>query len=471
MTGIKKSNMLAIAAGVLISPALMAAELDLGKHFIGSSYLGLTGPGDEVTTGFIYVQLGTEYAVGDKISLAFSGGSVIGDSFPNSVVVPCIAESVAGLNDGLAGMTWGRLNFDADQVTWRVTEIDSATCAGATSTDGVVVRLAENFIADFDAPAVAASGGVNVTFSAETGSGDPLDTGGTNRSDSTIDVGSEFDYTVAGFSGTIDVNTNRTTLIPGPGDSASVTKDPLDLSGGPYVAVTQVGLFAADYTWSGNFGWIVDANENTPAIDPQPGVVTVTNCASFTVSATAIAATGCSPFSTTLSLDPSVNTDVNGLVTLSTTSYSVEVDQDYTAFIGGAFRDGNIKTQLSAGSWDLNGFQAEVAYMPYQAGITQIIYFANRSKQDGEITVDWIGQDQSNGSFSIGDSLAGSTARLSDLIKNGLPEAQQTAGRLALTVTVNVPACEGQLNAQYNVSGDRAFSTVRDNCPVETPHD
>jgi hypothetical protein len=52
-----------------------------------------------------------------------------------------------------------------------------------------------------------------------------------------------------------------------------------------------------------------------------------------------------------------------------------------------------------------------------------------------------------------------------------LPAEQRQGGRLALTITANVPACDAQLNAQYNVSGDRAFSVASDNCPVETEHD
>lgn len=474
MTGIKKRNMLAIAAGVLISPALMAAELNLGKHLVGSSYLGLAAASDTVTTGSISVELGTEYSEQDKITLSFSGGALIGTSFPSSVSITCTAESGAGANDGIPTMNWTRLNEDENQVTYRLSTLvlNDTGCAGSGNTTGVVVPFAGNFVVDFNAQAVGAAGGVNVTFSAETSVGDPLDTGGDNRSDSTIDVVSEFEYTVAGFDATIDVNTQRTTLLPPPSDTAQVLWDGLDFSGGPYVAVTSISFLDADITWSGNFGWIVDNDENTAGIQPQPGVVNVGFCNDFTVTATEIAGTGCFPFQAFLTLNPSLNTDANNdLVTLAATSYSVEIDQDYEGFYGGAVRAGNNVLSFSAGAWDLNGFQAEVAYMPFQEGIGQIIYFSNRSRQDGEITVDWIDQDQSSGSFTVGDSLAGSTIRLGDLIRNGLPEANQNGGRLALTITVNVPACEGQLNAQYNVSGDRAFSVVRDNCPIETPHD
>lgn len=464
-----RTCLIAATAGVLISPALMAAELSLGKHWIGQSYLGLGGAGDTVTTGSIAVILGAEYAVGDKIRLDFSGGTVDGASFPASVVVPCEDESAAGAGDGLAGVTWGRLNFNADGVTWRITEIDSATCPGATSTEGLRVQFANNFVALFDAPAVLAAGGVTVSFSAETGVGDALDVGGDNRTDSTIDVGSEFDYTVSGFDATIDVNTDRTTLIPGPNDSTSFIRDPFDLSGGPYVNITAVGVLAADITWSGDFGWIVDGNEATPEIDPQNNVVLGPNCNTRTVTASAISGTGCNPFSNFLTVNPSLNTDADGLVTLNPTTYSVKIDQDYQAFYPGDLdpRTGNITTTLASGEWDLNGFQAKVAYMPFQTGISQVIYLANRSAQSGDITVDWIDQNGNSDSFDIGVVNAGSTRAIGPAIRAGLPATQRNGGRLALVITANVPACDAQLNAQYNVSGDRAFSVATTNCPVK----
>ena len=465
MIGIKKRNMLAISAGVLISPALMAAELDLGKHFVGTSYLGLAGPGDTVTTGSIAVELGAEYAVGDKVRLDFSGGSVDGASFPASVVVDCTPESALNANDGLAGVTWGRLNFDADGVTWRITEIDSATCAGATSTEGLRVQFADNFVAQFDAPAVLASGGVTVSFSAETGVGDALDVGGDNRTDSTIDIGSEFDYTMSGFNATIDVNTDRTTLIPGPWDNANWSKDPVDLSGGPYVATTLVGYPPAEITWSGDFSWIKDANEATPEIDLLPGVVDLAFCGAPVVTATTITGTGCFPFTGGLVLNPAAN---GGDVTLNPTTFSVSIDQPYQASYPGDAepRTGNMVSSIGAGEWDLNGFQAKVAYMPFQTGIGQVIYLANRSAQSGDITVDWIDQNGASGSFDIAAVEAGSTKAIGPLIRSGLPVAQQQGGRLALVITANIPACEAQLNAQYNVSGDRAFSVATTNCPV-----
>jgi hypothetical protein len=121
-------------------------------------------------------------------------------------------------------------------------------------------------------------------------------------------------------------------------------------------------------------------------------------------------------------------------------------------------------TNVVLGAWTLNGFQAKVAYMPFQSGISQVIYIANRSDQDGAITVDWIDQNGNSGSFDIGIVNAGSTRAIGPAINAGLPEAQQEGGRLALTITANVPACDAQLNAQYNVSGDRAFSVATNNC-------
>jgi hypothetical protein len=123
-------------------------------------------------------------------------------------------------------------------------------------------------------------------------------------------------------------------------------------------------------------------------------------------------------------------------------------------------------TNISLGAWTLNGFSADIAYMPFGTGITQVIYLANRGSQTGVITVEWIDQNGASGSFDIGSIPAGSTMKLGQLIQNGLPAAQRASGRLALTIIANVPSCDAQLNSQYNVSGDRAFSVSKSNCPV-----
>jgi hypothetical protein len=476
-----RKTLLTAAVGVLISPVAMAGDINSTSEKTGwtNELLGLANATNVVTGGQLGLVLGAEFAVNDVITLAFSGESLDPTTLPSTVT---------GAAAGFSTVTLGLLSGDASTATYRVTEVD--TLPGNT-TVGLPIVIAAGGALAFDPPAVAASGGVTVSYSAETNNGLPLDTGSgpvingcvgfncNSRTTPYIQTAAQFGVeTGPVFDAVVDVNTQRTTLIPAPDDvgrfdaTNNNTAGAVDTAFEGVTVVFSVDFVDHDPSFAGNFGWITDTDPNTAGIQPGAGVVVLDAgaCTSTTITATAISAVGCDQAFAQLTLNPAAQAP--NLTTLPATTYTAATDVNYTNGLAGFpanTNDGTLPVSgINVGSWDLNGFQAEVAYMPYQPGITQIIYFANRSSQDGEITIDWIGQDGSSDSFTIGDSLAGTTARLSDLIKNGLPAAQQDAGRLALTITVNVPACEGQLNAQYNVSGDRAFSAVRDNCPVDT---
>ena len=119
---------------------------------------------------------------------------------------------------------------------------------------------------------------------------------------------------------------------------------------------------------------------------------------------------------------------------------------------------------IGLGAWDLNGYQALIPYMPYGNNISQIIYLANRGSQTGLVTVDWIDANGNSGTLTdITSIAANSTKALGNIIKNALPAAQRASGRLALVITANIPSEDGQLNAQYNVSGNRAYVLHEDN--------
>jgi hypothetical protein len=224
-----------------------------------------------------------------------------------------------------------------------------------------------------------------------------------------------------------------------------------------------------DLSVTADWSYIFDTSETTAGIQPGPGVLS-TSCvggieslSATTLTSTCFFGTNSLFINTDANLDPA---DGTSLATLPATNYTSTHVLNYFGFGG---TSGSVTvTNVVLGAWTLNGFQSKVAYMPYQTGIGQIIYIANRSSQAGAITIDWIDQNGNSGSFDAGTVAAGSTRALADAIRAGLPAEQRQGGRLALTITANVPACDAQLNAQYNVSGDRAFSVATDNCPVDT---
>ena len=456
-----RNSMLAAAAGALISPALMAADVagPSASAYVSDEYLS-TAPADlAISHPFVGFVIEAEYAVGDIIELTFTGNALDDSTLPSSIVS-------AG---SPAVVTVGLLSADAGQATYRVTEVN--TTNGNSTVDAFFNVCVAG--CDFDAQAIDAANGVTLSFSAKTGTNLPLDTsGGADRSTALFVTGSQFKASVpVSFDGVVDVNDNRESFTNGVTDSATFAVDPFAQSCGLATDPCEFVYLVAtpddqDVTITSDFGWVFDSNA-AAGLQPTAGVFTLPNCGAPAFTSTSIAAT-CGFGDSVVAIDTGINNAAaGGGVVLPATSFVSTHVLNYL----GADAAGNANTPSSVtvtnvvlGGWTLNGFQAKVAYMPFQTGIGQVIYIANRSDQTGTITIDWIDQNGNSGSFDIGSVNAGSTRAIGPAINAGLPEAQREGGRLALTITANVPACEAQLNAQYNVSGDRAFSVSSDNC-------
>ena len=214
-----RTSMLAVAAGALISPALMAADVATPSTtaYVSDEYLS-TSPSTEVfshpAVGFT---IEAEYAVGDIINLSFSGSALDETTLPSSIEGGAAPTAI---------VTLGLLSATTDGATYRVTEVDTGT--GNTTvgiqfdlcSDGVLPNLPP---CDFNANAVDANNGVVLGFSAETGTGLALDTGGgADRSTALFITGSQFaPEVVSVFNGIVDVNQNREEFTDGTTDGAS----------------------------------------------------------------------------------------------------------------------------------------------------------------------------------------------------------------------------------------------------------
>ena len=274
MNGFTSKSLLGLIAGMLISPALFAADMATPSQGVvwANEQLGLAVPGDLAMGGSIWVELGEEYAIDDIITLTFTGDALDNSTTRSSVTAAC--------GGGFAGLTLGRLGNTPGEVSYRVTARDE-TC-GDNTTIGQTLRFADFFELMYDAQAVDANNGVNVTYQAQTSGGFIFDSTGPNVSEDTIVTATFLDYEVApGFSATIDVNTQRTTLIPGPADSASLNWIPF-VNPDPTAACCATpffaGGFAHEVVWSGDFSWIIDTDENAADVQPGAGVVTVGSC-------------------------------------------------------------------------------------------------------------------------------------------------------------------------------------------------
>ena len=333
-----KTSLLAAAAGVLISPALMAADVNSQTIKTGwaDEALGLAGATDVVTSGDLVLVLNAEYTTGDLLNFTFSGGALDPDSVPTSATTLCNA---GGAN---SGVTLGLLSATADAAQFRVTEISTDAGVGATctnSTVGLAITIADAGDLKFDPDAVDAANGVTVGYSATTATNQPIDTGSgpvipecesncNSRMTAYIQTGAYFGVMVdERFNATIDVNQDRKVLLDPDGDPCCSIPDEGGFSAtlNPFTgtqAQVVVGFVEHTITFSGNFGWIVDVSTDE-GIQAGPGVVNIDGdcglAADWEITAATITATCADPFAT-LFLDPSVNDD--GDQVLSATNFS-----------------------------------------------------------------------------------------------------------------------------------------------------
>ena len=142
------------------------------KTKLSDEYLDTADATDFVTGKKLAVILAAEYTLDDVITLTFSGDALDDATLANSVTVEVPDSDPLTLK----GITFGLLSSSAGEAVYRVTAIEGTV---EQSTTGIIVDFTtDDKFPQFNAQDVDAAGGVNVSFSAETNSGRPLDTGG-----------------------------------------------------------------------------------------------------------------------------------------------------------------------------------------------------------------------------------------------------------------------------------------------------
>ena len=366
-----KTSLLAAAAGVLISPALMAADIvdETDTRDLSAEYLDTAVAADFVEGGILAVILDAEYANNDIITLTFTG-----DALDNNTLAPSIEVDPG---DTTKGFTLGLISSNSGQAVYRVTDLVESIGPGAGTTIGVTVTIADDDVTtlEFDAQAVSSAGGVLVIFNAETNTGLALDTGGGDaRSVQYLDVVTQFSVAAAKvFNGVIDVNADRllfTAADEGTDeDSIAVTVgddgDVLDL---------PATLVDVSYVVTGDFSWVFDTDPDVEGIQPNVGVFTPDfGCGDgdFMVMADAISWT-CPTVEAALVIDVTANVDGDdNQAVLPAGPFAATVVVNYNGFA--PEEGGEASTTIynaGFGAWTLNGFQAKVAYMPFQTGIS-----------------------------------------------------------------------------------------------------
>lgn len=431
----------AVSAGALASDILINDPKGVNTDFNYSS--GLVDPG---TVG---VELGANYTQGDLISINLSGSALSTDSI--------ISTSFDAGSTG-SSANFGVLDVTPDRVLLRVTSVSGDTEGATLIVDGL----------DFDVADVARAGAVTVSVESETSTGVNFDTFTPDANTDYALLRSGFQFSAGvnrsgRFSKTVDITADREEFTDG------TAVDTVTISVGSLLGVLNDNYTAyrsgfgfdematyngADFVVNGDFSWVEDSDEETEGLQPAAGTFTATCPVG---SAEDLEVTG-----------DSVSWSCSGSWTSSSASLTVDFAQgqsssstvipagsDYTATYTAATQNAT-RAQLSgtsfAGSWDLNGSQAFVGYMPYGPNISQILYVTNNSSVAGEITVDIYdenGEEIATG-VNAGMATANGVTKITGPVEAAVGDYN---GKVRMDITVNAPVGQVEVYSAYNVGG------------------
>lgn len=456
----------------LVAAAVATAAMSVSAAEVDFTTFGISVEGAQGLTNFdlgsdLTITLDSEYSVGDIITFTVSGDAADKSKWPASITVPeTVLSGTPGTDAKIAkGMTLGRLSGTTGGATYRITAIAPiATAAYDEDTDTTTTIGAEIVLEDGDiglnATKAVAAGTVVFGFSAQTQTGVALD------SKDTVDlsVAGEQIYLddVTKLNGEIQIQSARKTF------ASSAVSDSFEVvtaeetkayrnagdSGVTFLAATEADVTGVTTVLKGNFGFI-------PDLDDVDGWVTATTCSidaddDGSVTATEITATAAAVGTCGIELD------VTGGVT-STAPVAIE-PQSFKYDVTVAYEDANsverevvLASGADAGSWSLNSYSTTIGYMPYGAGISQIIYVANTSTSAGKIFADaWL----ANGTkvlsnVEVGSLVANGQTEVSTKLAQELAAKGVVTDRVRVRLLAEVPTGNARTFSAYNVNGDR----------------
>lgn len=443
----------------LLAAATVAAFAASGAQAATVSATGITYSAegsvaaDYYTAPAVTVALGAEYQIGDTFTIEFSADF----NKATTYTLPTLSVASSGSNS----MTVGYLSKTDNSVTYRVTGV-------AGSTNGLVLSSASAFQLDDESVEAAGAAGVSVTYSAKTSTGVVIDSALTNTKKEIVLVKDEFKTTIGlatGVTGSaatdaldakIDVANARLTFD---GTGAAATDDALVIRNTTATGYSNpLSITKISYTLNGDFSWIVDTSATTAGV--QSNVVSVT-AASGTVSGLKVAADKIT-FDVSGSGNPTVlfETDKNYLTTATVAKNSTAlvpgsftVDAVVTHTAGGkAYTD--TATGIAAGKWALNGATRTVNAYPISSAVQNFLWVANDGSVDGAISATAIHGGESYGPYELGTATAKSSVSVGAALDAALAADGVTGGRAEVTLTVNSPDANINVNASYKVSAD-----------------
>ncbi len=438
--------MLLSASIAAVLPSANAGTLSVTEQTHSTE--GLDGVVADQASNAISYTLGAAYAVGDTITFKFNADVISKTTFSSLITIDPVDSATEA--DSVAGAVLGFLSSDETSASYRITGVsqpddtpgDGGTAYTGRSTVGTIVPFGSvNYsISSLDST-------FTISVSSSTSNGGSLDSvetatlAGKSSQFGSATISSSFDNI-------IDVATVRKTFTSGTEDTMSwsvanpTTTNWLNLA-------TINSSNGTVMTFKGETGKMADLSGDHFTVAGGGAVVYTAASDKVDVSYSN------SVTSDTLTFTPPTG---DSAVALQTQSFTTDIVYNY-ASAGAVAGAKTVASSLASGAWTLNGSSVIVPYMPYSDNASQIIYLTNTGTQTGDITVTAF---ESNGTkYDLGvvaSSIGGQITKLGSTIKQALATQGFSSGKLAITITVDVPKADIIVYTSYNIGGsDRGF--------------
>lgn len=514
MTNLFKKTFVAVAVASISSVAMADAVVTVAKTSVSveASASATTIPVKPVT-----VTLGAEYAVGDIVTLTVSGNAADRLSWPNNLTIP--AAIISQVDGPLAvpappatrvvsavvskTVVLGRLSNTEGGATYRVTSLvdtapanpnagqaapaDQAAPTYTYSTNGAVTSP---FTFNLKRDVVVANNVVTLSYAAQTATGVALDTAG-NGLTKTLTVSGEtywdatssastfgqrgarkiaIEYARTRFTTSGTNNTAKDTGVFSVGKDGRAYEGPRDAVGIAFDRDTTDDK--ATFEVNGDFSWVKDIKKYQNSIivaNTGAGAGCELKDADVTAKKVKFTDTGVTAgvlsCSLTLDLADGLSLSAPAIIEPQAFTYSSSVaykdtGSTYPVLGSGVDRSKTIAENAAGGSWVLNAYSAEVNYMPYGEGISQILYFTNKGGTVGKIFADvWTtAGTKVLSNQEVGMTVATGKTMLSGSVRDALAAKGVTNDRVRIRLVAEVPSDQGAVYSAYNVSGDRIVS-------------
>jgi hypothetical protein len=428
---------LALAGGLAQAATLSVVAPGATVH----SRQGNIGNTAAVALNDVTVTLGADYTLNDSITLTLAGAT-LGTANPTFACADAVGSPAVG-PDAIISYVTGTGNTRV----YRMTQKEVSNTTGLVCTISGLTVVGSSLVNATT---------VSLSYSALTAvSNLPLDAAGTN----TVTVATtadQFTSTVnTALNGIVDVNNGRKIFTVDDDGAVAGTQDNLVVTLANNTTLEQAAtlnsvaiLINGDFTFTDLDSDGCGDDALTGTLTASTGTIAVAaNCQSATVTNAAAAAFTIQATGAT-----------TGKVLTAPQTFAGTSTFSFDPVIANQTPDLTDSDSLAYGAWTLNGFSAFVPYMPYGTNISQIIYLTNKSTQAGAISVTAFNEAGATCTFSAGNVGAGRTLQIAGAVKTGLEGCAGfltggTTGRVAMTITANIPGSLAEVYSAYNVGG------------------